>query len=41
MDTAFFRTLFVGNDKLSKPLPITPTEFDDTAPLVVVDLSHY
>ncbi|KAH8670745.1 hypothetical protein BGZ61DRAFT_537377 [Ilyonectria robusta] len=40
MDTAFFRTFFVDNDKLSKPLPITPTEFDDTTPVVVVDLSR-
>ncbi|KAM4063390.1 hypothetical protein HRG_012671 [Hirsutella rhossiliensis] len=41
MDTAFFRTLFVDNDKLSKPLPITPTEFDDTTPVVAVDLIHH
>ncbi|KAH7113355.1 hypothetical protein EDB81DRAFT_670264 [Dactylonectria macrodidyma] len=41
MDTAFFRTFFVDNDKLSKPLPITPPEFDETTPVVVVDLSHH
>ncbi|KAH8753296.1 hypothetical protein F5883DRAFT_469381 [Diaporthe sp. PMI_573] len=41
MDTAFFRTLFVDNNKLSKPLPITPTEFDDTTPVVVMDLSYH
>jgi hypothetical protein len=39
MDTAFFRSFFVDNDKLSNPLRITPTDFDD-APVVVVDLSH-
>ncbi|KAJ5543901.1 hypothetical protein N7494_005180 [Penicillium frequentans] len=41
MDTTFFRTFFVDNDKLSIPLPITPTEFDDTSPVVVVDFSHH
>ncbi|KAJ5743324.1 hypothetical protein N7533_010426 [Penicillium manginii] len=41
MDMAFFRTFFVDNDKLSRPLPITPTEFDDTSPVVVVDFSHH
>lgn len=40
MDTAFFRTFFVDNDKFSKQLPITPTEFDDSSPVVVVELSH-
>lgn len=41
MDTTFFRTFFVDNDKLSKPLPITPIEFDDTSPVVVLDFSHH
>ncbi|KJZ69678.1 hypothetical protein HIM_10925 [Hirsutella minnesotensis 3608] len=41
MDTAFFRTLFVDNDKLSKPLSVTPAEFDDTTVVVVVDLTHH
>jgi hypothetical protein len=40
MDMAFFRNFFVDNDKLSKPLPITPTEFDDTSPVIVVNPSH-
>lgn len=40
MDVAFFSTLFVDNNKLSKPLPINPAEFDDTSPVVVVDFSH-
>ncbi|POR37636.1 Uncharacterized protein TPAR_02165 [Tolypocladium paradoxum] len=40
MDTAFFRTFFVDNDKLSKPPPITPTEFNDTTPVVVVEFTH-
>lgn len=41
MNTAFFRNFFIDNDKLSKPLPITPTEFDDTSPVVVVDFNHH
>ncbi|KAJ6039124.1 hypothetical protein N7499_003066 [Penicillium canescens] len=41
IDTAFFRTFFVDNDKLSKPVSITPTEFDDTSPVVVVEFSHH
>lgn len=41
MDTPFFRTFFVDNDKLSKPLSITPTEFNDTTPVIVLDVSHH
>lgn len=39
MDTAFFRSFF-ADDKLSHPLRITPDTFDDTTPVIVVDLNH-
>ncbi|KHO10691.1 reverse transcriptase, RNaseH [Metarhizium robertsii ARSEF 23] len=41
MDTAFFRAFFVDNKGLTNPLQITPTEFDDGTPVVVVDVGHH
>jgi hypothetical protein len=41
MDTAFFRAFFVDNKGLTNPLQITPTEFDDDTPVVVVDVGHH
>jgi hypothetical protein len=41
MGTTFFRTFFVDNDKLRKPLSITPAKFDDTTPVVVVELRNH
>lgn len=40
MDTAFFRSFFLNNDGLSSPLQATPATFDDSSPVVVVDLNH-
>lgn len=40
MDTAFFRSFFVTNDALSSPLKIAPSVFDETSPVVVVELDR-
>lgn len=40
MDVAFFRSFFVDNDALSSPLQIAPSTFDETSPVVVVDMGH-
>ncbi|KAF2097017.1 hypothetical protein NA57DRAFT_77268 [Rhizodiscina lignyota] len=40
MDVAFFRSFFVNNDALSKPLQIAPSDFDDTSSVVVVEMGH-
>lgn len=41
MDTAFFRSFFTENGRLSKPPRITPSTFDDNMPVVVAELNHH
>ncbi|KAK4543709.1 hypothetical protein LTR36_005354 [Oleoguttula mirabilis] len=39
MDTAFFRSFCVDNSSLSQPVEVTPSTFDDSTPVVVVELT--
>ncbi|KAK5120484.1 hypothetical protein LTR85_006139 [Meristemomyces frigidus] len=38
MDTGFFHAFFVANSSLSQPVKVTPSTYEDTTPVVVVEL---
>jgi len=39
MDTLFFRSFFITNEKLTKLIETTPTEFDESTPVIIAEFS--